>query len=144
MTLNLPDRIGTNAGAAAEAGRLSAAADAAVRRVAFAAATANTDRDDPQAPVRADRAASRIPASGGADFHREDRARTSGHFVRRGPSPLFVAQLIGQDREGAAAPRATSAQGATAYPSMSFDQDIFLPGEEIVFAGSAPRIDIRV
>lgn len=144
MTLNLPDRIGTNAGAAAEAARLKAAADAAVRRTAFAPATANTDRDDPQTRIRPDRAASRIPASGEAEFHREDRTRTGGHFVRRGPSPLFVAQLIGQDYEGPAAPRATSAQGATAYPSMTFEQDLFLPGEDIVFADAAPRIDIRV
>ncbi len=144
MTLNLPDRIGTNASAAAEAARLKAAADAAVRRAAFAPATPNTDRDDSQTAVRQDRAASRIPAAGEAETRREDRARTNGHFVRRGPSPLFFAQVIGQHDDTAVTPRTSVRQAAEAYPSMSFDNDLFLPGEEIVFADATPRIDIRV
>jgi len=142
VTLNLPDRIGTNAGAAAEAARLKAAADAAVRRTAFAPATANTDRDDPQIQVRPDRAASRIPAAGEAETRREDRARTEGYIVRRGPSPLFVAQLIGQEAGGSA--HVTHERAATAYPSMVSDQDLFLPGEEIAFTDMTVRLDIRV
>jgi hypothetical protein len=64
--------------------------------------------------------------------------------VRRGPNLLFVAQMLGQDDEGALPNAADHAKATATYPSLESDLDIFLSGEDIAFAGSAPRLDIHV
>ncbi len=145
MTINLPAAIGSNAGAAEEAARLRALADAAIRRTAFAPATANADRRDHRPAVREDRAASRVPAAGDTDHRRYEQASAGGErFVRRGENPLFVAQMLAQGTEDAAPARVSADRAAAAYPSLTFDNDIFLPGEDISFRPAGPRIDFHV
>lgn len=144
MTLNLPARIGTDISTAAEAARLHAAADAAIRQTGFAPGLGNADRDDHQNAVRADHAASSVRAPGEADTAREDRVRTSDYQVRRGPNLLFVAQMMGQNEQPVTQSPVDHAKATAAYPSLESDIDIFLPGEDIVFAAAAPRLDIHV
>lgn len=144
MTLNLPARIGTDISTAAEAMRLHAAADAAIRQGGFAPGLGNADRDDRQNAVRADLPSASVRAPGEAGTAREDRVRTSDYHVRRGPNLLFVAQMLGQDDESARPNAADHATATATYPSLESDLDIFLPGEDIVFAGNAPRLDIHV
>lgn len=145
MTLNLPAAIGSNAGAAENAARLRALADDAIRRTAFAPATANADCRDHRPAVREDRAASRVPVAGDAESRRYDQTAASGErSLRRGANPLFVAQMLAQGAEDAAPARISADRAAAAYPSLTFDNDIFLPGEDISFRPAGPRIDIHV
>ena len=144
VTLNLPARIGTDISTAAEAMRLPAVADSAIRRDGFASGLGNADRDDRQNAVRADLPSASVRAPGEAGTAREDQVRTSDYHERRGPTLLFVAQMLGQDDEGALPNAADHAKATATYPSLESDLDIFLPGEDIAFAGSAPRLDIHV
>ena len=78
------------------------------------------------------------------ELHREDRAQTTGAHVRRGPSPLFLAQYMAQESANAGGDTVIRAQAASRYPSLGFDQDILLPGAPDVVAADLPRIDILV
>lgn len=144
MTLNLPARIGPDVSTAAEAMRLHAAADAAIRQSGFAPGLGSADRDDRQNAVRADLTTTSVRAPGEAGAAREDQVRTSDYQVRRGPNLAFVAQMLGQDDAGVTPNAAAHATARAAYPSLESDLDIFLPGEDIVFAGATPRLDIYV
>lgn len=142
MTLNLPDRIGTNVSAAAQAARLQAAADAAIRHSALSASVGTPDRGDYQAAIRSNRAASAVRASEETGTTREDRGRATGLQLRKGPNPLFLAQMLAQDSDHAARSTVTHADAASSYPSLESDIEIFLPGEDIVFVETASRVDI--
>lgn len=144
MTLNLPAPIGTDISTATEAMRLHAAADAAIRQSGFAPGLGSADRDDRQNALRADLSPTQVRAPGEAGTAREDQVRTSDYQVRRGPNLAFVAQMLGQDDAGVAPNAAEHAKASAAYPSLDSDIDIFLPGEDIVFVRSAPRLDIHV
>lgn len=142
MTLNLPDRIGMNAAAAAEAARLQAIADSAIQRSGFSTSVGTPNRGGYQNPVHGDHAASSVHAPGEADTTREERVRTSAYYVRRGPNPLFLAQMLAQNDRPVAQDPVTRAGAVAAYPSLESDIDIFLPGEDVAFVDTARRIDI--
>lgn len=143
MTLNLPDRIGMNAAAAAaEAARLQAIADSAIQRSGFSTSVGTPNRGGYQNPVHGDHAASSVHAPGEADTTREERVRTSAYYVRRGPNPLFLAQMLAQNDRPVAQDPVTRAGAVAAYPSLESDIDIFLPGEDIAFVDTARRVDI--
>ena len=142
MTLNLPDRIGMNAAAAAEAARLHAIADRAIHRSGFSTTVGTSDRGGRQDPIRPDSAASPVRAPGEAATTREDRVRTSAYYVRRGPNPLFLTQMLAQNDPDAMQGARNHAVGVASYPSLESDIDIFLPGEDIAFVNAARRVDI--
>lgn len=144
MTLNLPARIGMNVDAAAEAVRHQAIADAAIRRAGVSSSVGNSDRGDHQAAIGADRAASSVRASGEAGTTYEDRVRTTGYSVLRGPDPFFVTQMLAQSDPSSAQGPVNHAGAVASYPSLASDIDIFLPGEDIVFVETALRVDIHV
>jgi len=52
--------------------------------------------------------------------------------------------MLAQGAEDAAPARISADRAAAAYPSLTFDNDIFLPGEDISFRPAGPRIDIHV
>ena len=141
MTINFPERIGTNLNTTAEAARPHAAASAAVRRAGFISIVGNADRQNHQNTVREDRAPASVRALGDAEVFREDRVRTAGYHVRRGPNPLFVAQLLAQDDAGEKTSTTVREASAKAYPSLLSDIDIFLPGEGHAFPGDTGRIN---
>lgn len=143
MTPNLPERIGTNAGVATEAARLRAAAAAATQRIGHPAATPGADRHDRQSVYRPVRTSHLRPAED-IELHRESRDRSAASSERRGPNPLFLAQHFAQESAGVAANPVDHARGTAAYPSLAFENEIFLPGEEIVFVDTAPRVDFIV
>lgn len=142
MTLNLPARIGTNVGAAAEAVRQQAIADAAIRRAGVSSSVGNPDRGGDQAAKRADHAASSVRAPGESGTTREDRVRATGYTVRRGPDPFFVTQMLAQSDQPGAPGTKSHANAVASYPSLESDIDIFLPGQDIVFVETASRIDV--
>jgi hypothetical protein len=142
VTLNLPDRIGMNASIAAEAARLQAIADSAIRRSGFSTSVGTPDRGGHQNVVHGDHAASSVRAPGEAGTTREDRVRTSAYFVRRGPNPLFLTQMLAQDEQPVVQDPVSRAGAVAAYPSLESDIDIFLPGEDIAFVDTSRRVDI--
>ena len=142
MTINLPDRIGMNASAAAEAARLQAIADSAIRRSGFSTSVGTPARGGHQNAIHDDHAASSVRAPGEAGTTREDRVRTSAYYVRRGPNPLFLTQMLAQDDRPVVQDPVARAGAMAAYPSLESDIDIFLPGEDIAFVDTARRVDI--
>ena len=142
MTLNLPDRIGTNASATAEAARALSIGDRAIHRSGFSTGVGTPDRGTRQDSIRPDSAASPVRAPDAAETTREDRVRTSAYYVRRGPNPLFLAQMLAQREPAATSTPASHAGAVASYPSLESDIDIFLPGDDIVFADTARRVDI--
>jgi hypothetical protein len=92
--------------------------------------------------VHGDHAASSVRAPGEAGTTREDRVRTSAYFVRRGPNPLFLTQMLAQDEQPVVQDPVSRAGAVAAYPSLESDIDIFLPGEDIAFVDTSRRVDI--
>lgn len=77
-----------------------------------------------------------------------DRPRDShrGYTApRKQAVSLFAVQRYAQEEAPERRPRVPHGAGAAAYPSLSFDNDILLPGEAVPldFAGG-PRVDITV
>jgi hypothetical protein len=143
VTLNFPARIGMNEAAAAEAVRIRVAADAAARHVAPVATAPGSDRNDRQSLSRPELAhVVRGPA--GTETHRDLRSGSAPVLLRRGTNAFFITQWIAQEGQSDAQPRTPHAHGAARYPSMSFDDDILLPGETFVHAEDRPRLDITV
>jgi len=142
VTLNLPDRIGTNASAAAEAARALSLADRAIHRSGFSTNVGTPDRGTRQDSIHPDSAASPVRAPGLAETTREDRVRTSAYYVRRGPNPLFLAQMLAQTKSADPLNAISHAGAVASYPSLESDIDIFLPGEDLAFVDTSRRVDI--
>jgi len=133
-----------NAGVAAtNAARLYAAAEAASLRVGQSSAAPGSDRGEPQI-IRRPLRAPHVRVTIEVEVQRENQARTAGAFARRGPSPLFMAQYLGQETASGPGDQMTQAEAVARYPSLELDQDILLPGEDAVFAADIPRVDVYV
>lgn len=133
-----------NAGAAAtNVARLRAAAEAATLRIGHVSAAPGSDRGERQTvhqPVRTPRVRVAIEL----ELVRENRVRSVTAFARRGPSPLFMAQYLGQKTAQDAGDAMPRAQAAAHYPSLGIEQDILLPGEDAVLVTDVPRVDLYV
>lgn len=95
-------------------------------------------------PARADRGevSDRSRGNTGTEAHGyREGVEVSGRSV----TSLFFAQLFAQQENPGSRPPVAHEAGAAAYPSLSFDDDILLPGEAVPFGWSgAPRLDILV
>ena len=129
--------------AAAHAARLRAAANAATLRIGHSSAASSSDHAQRQT-VRRPAIVPQAPEAAATDTHHENRVRTVTAFARSGPSPLFLAQKIAQETRPSAGESASRAQVATAYPSLTSDQEIFLPGETVAFLAASPRVDFYI
>lgn len=144
VTPNLPDRIGMNADVvAANAARLRAAADAAALRVGYASAAPGSDRNERQSVYTSTRP-TRAHVIVELELRGEDRARTGGAHGRRGPSPFYMVQYLAQESATTHGDVPIQSRAATHYPSLEFDQDIYLPGSPDMVAADGPRVDILV
>lgn len=100
---------------------------------------------------RVRRELSRAELGDSIDQSREDRqfqGRAADETTKlggRGASSLYLAQYYAQEIDPSDRPEATFASGVSAYPSLAFDDDILLPGEDIPLAWRrTPRLDIVV
>ncbi|NKB47847.1 MAG: hypothetical protein GKS02_00635 [Alphaproteobacteria bacterium] len=81
----------------------------------------------------------------------EEPKGSARHFAEtpdilgQGATSLFFAQLYAQEEDPSAGPVVDHETGASAYPSLAFDDDILLPGEAVPLGWlDRPRLDIVV